>query len=283
MRIVLLFLTAVMLFSSNPSEQSTGGNAVITYGHHHLNVTSVAEHTRFWVDTLGGTPVKIGQTDNVKFPGVIVRLRPQAPTGGTKGTTVDHVGFQVPDLGKALAKVRTAGYPIVTATEVTSVKPEDVKEGIAFIPGQDINVAFTMGPDNVKVELVENKTLSVPIAMHQVHFAAISIDDMKAWYAKTFGGKAVRRGTTETLDLPDVSLRWLAAPKAPAGTRSRVLDHIGFEVQNLEAFCRQLEAQGVKFDRPYGNVPELGISVAFLTDPWGTYIELSEGLRKLVE
>jgi hypothetical protein len=52
-------------------------------------------------------------------------------------------------------------------------------------------------------------------------------------------------------------------------------------VKNLEAFCRKLEASGVKFDRPYTKVPQLGLSVAFLTDPWGTYIELTEGLDRL--
>ncbi len=56
------------------------------------------------------------------------------------------------------------------------------------------------------------------------------------------------------------------------------MDHIGFEVDNLEAFCQQLEAKGVTLDRPYTRIDELGIAIAFLTDPDGTYIELTEGL-----
>jgi hypothetical protein len=28
-------------------------------------------------------------------------------------------------------------------------------------------------------------------------------------------------------------------------------------------------------------VPAAGLSIAFITDPWGTYIELTEGLDKL--
>ena len=59
------------------------------------------------------------------------------------------------------------------------------------------------------------------------------------------------------------------------------MDHIGFEVRNLEAFCAKLEAAGVKLDVPYRKVASLGIGLAFLTDPWGTYIELTEGLDKL--
>ena len=59
------------------------------------------------------------------------------------------------------------------------------------------------------------------------------------------------------------------------------MDHIGFEVRDLEAFCKKLESMGVKFDVPYRKVPALGIAIAFFTDPWGTYIELTEGLNKL--
>ena len=63
-------------------------------------------------------------------------------------------------------------------------------------------------------------------------------------------------------------------------TKGRALDHIGFEVKNLEAFCRKLEAAGIKFDVPYTVRTEIGLAIAFLTDPWGTYIELNEGLGK---
>jgi hypothetical protein len=68
------------------------------------------------------------------------------------------------------------------------------------------------------------------------------------------------------------------ADAAPAGTRGRGLDHIGFVVKNLEEFCKKLEAAGQKFDRPYGRLPNSTTAIAFLTDPWGTYIELTENL-----
>jgi hypothetical protein len=36
----------------------------------------------------------------------------------------------------------------------------------------------------------------------------------------------------------------------------------------------------VKFDREYTKAAQYGdLGVAFLTDPWGTYIEINEGLR----
>ena len=53
------------------------------------------------------------------------------------------------------------------------------------------------------------------------------------------------------------------------------------EVKNLEEFCKTLEAAGIKFDRPYSKVAALKIAVAFFTDPFGTYVELTEGLGGL--
>jgi hypothetical protein len=59
-----------------------------------------------------------------------------------------------------------------------------------------------------------------------------------------------------------------------------MLDRIGFEVENLEAFGKELEAKGIKFDQPYGNLAS-GFGLAFLTDPWRTHIELTQDLRGL--
>lgn len=59
-----------------------------------------------------------------------------------------------------------------------------------------------------------------------------------------------------------------------------MLDHIGLQVNRLERFCRDLEARGIVFDVPYQRSPS-GIGYAFLTDPWGTSIALTEGLRGL--
>jgi len=64
-------------------------------------------------------------------------------------------------------------------------------------------------------------------------------------------------------------------------TKGRAMDHVGFEVSHLEAFCQQLSAKGVHFDVPYSRRSDLGFAFAFLTDPKGTSIELTEGLGKL--
>ena len=139
--------------------------------------------------------------------------------------------------------------------------------------------ATLFGPEDLRIELTEDTSMTMPIANHHIHFFTSSVDDTKAWYVKTFGATPGKRGRFEAADLPGVNLSFSQADGS-VPTKGRVLDHIGFEVQNLEAFCKKLEGQGQKFDVAYRKVPSLGISIAFLTDPWGTYIELTEGLRK---
>src|ERR1051325_3243045 len=76
----------------------------IVYGHHHLNTTNMAAQKKFYVETLGGKLRHIGagtdrEQDVIEFPGVLMFFRPmQAPTGGSIGTTVNHIGFSVPGL-----------------------------------------------------------------------------------------------------------------------------------------------------------------------------------------
>ena len=71
---------------------------------------------------------------------------------------------------------------------------------------------------------------------------------------------------------------FLKAKDAPAPAKGRTLDHIGFEVKGLEAFTKKLDAGGIKFDMPFRDLPQIGLKIAFIIDPVGTRIELTEGL-----
>ena len=58
---------------------------------------------------------------------------------------------------------------------------------------------------------------------------------------------------------------------------------MGFEVKNLDAFCKALEAKGIKAIRPYKKRDSAmhNIATATIVDPWGVSIELTEGLDKI--
>ena len=63
------------------SAQLLNAAAPIRVGHYHLNVTSIDEHKKFWVDAMGGTATKVGSTEAVRFGDVFLLLRQQKPTG----------------------------------------------------------------------------------------------------------------------------------------------------------------------------------------------------------
>ena len=133
-------------------------------------------------------------------------------------------------------------------------------------------------PDGLRIEILENKNQAEPIRNEHVHFFVpeAAIPQMQAWYVRIFGAKASTRNNAPVDDIPGVQLRFNKADTAQVTTKGRVLDHIGFDVTDLQAFIKKLEAAGVKLDRPYTKNQQTGAALAFITDPWGTYIELNE-------
>ena len=255
----------------------------VVYGHHHLNATNIEEQKKFFVNALGDTAVKFGanNAEVVKFPNVLVFFRMQAPTGGTRGTTVNHIGFSVPNLRRVVDKIKADGYKMITRTEVAA--NQEVKDDIATLAGRNVSIAFALGPDDVKVELVEVKEQAAPIQLHHVHFFGQQNSEMQAWYVKVFGAKAGTGGggAFPAATLPGLALNFSPSPDPVVGTTGRSLDHIGFEIKDLEAFCKKLEGMGIKLTVAYRKVPALNLAIAFINDPWGTNIELTEGLDKV--
>lgn len=286
MRISTLFmlLVASIAIASTPASAQLHATGPVVNGHYHLNVSDVAAHRRFWIDTLGGKPgVFAGRTPIAMFPDALVFMREQAPTGGSIGTTVDHVGFSVPDLGKVVDRLVAAGYRMVTAEQ--SPPGSEVVDDIRIVPGNGpvTGVAYVIGPDDVKVEVLGMRAQSAPIASHHIHFFGDEAEEMRAWYVDVFGA-AAQQGAGNgfvVATLPGLNMNYTDTAEATAATAGRVIDHIGFEIDDLEAFITGLEAKGITLDVPYREVPAAGIAIAFITDPWGTYIELTEGLDEL--
>jgi predicted enzyme related to lactoylglutathione lyase len=278
------FLLLVLAPASRTSAQLVAAkDGPIVYGHHHLNVTSVDEAKKFWVTALGGVATKIGTTEIVKVQNALIFMAARKPTAGSKGSTVDHLGFSVPNLRQVVDRIKAGGFRMVTMAEAPA--NITVKDDIGIVEGTGpvSGIAYAMAPDDVKVELVEMKAQSVPIASHHVHFFGPQ-KEMQAWYMQTFGaaaGTSANPAAFISATLPGLVMNFTPAQMPPGGTQGRAVDHIGFEVKNLEAFTKKLESQGIKLTVAYRAVPALGISIAFIDDPWGTRIELTEGLDKV--
>jgi catechol 2,3-dioxygenase-like lactoylglutathione lyase family enzyme len=237
--------------------------AGVTMGHWHLNSRDVEANKKIFVG-MGGIAGDAGALQRVTFPGVVVILNQQPgaapPTGGTLGSVVNHVGFIVKNVPESVAKWKAAGVPV--------------------LPGNNnrLDQAYVVTPDGLRIEILENKNQAEPIRNEHVHFfvAEAAIPQMQAWYAKIFGAKPGANGQNQFDDIPGVQLRFAKADTPQVTTKGRVLDHIGFDVKDLQGFIKKLEAAGIKLDRPYTKNEQTGAALAFITDPWGTYIELND-------
>lgn len=287
-------ILALMLLCAAPvaeAQLTAAKDHAVVYGHIHLQPTSNAEHMKFWIQTLGGTHFMMSPSlpetaiaPYAKFPNFMIHVaREKKPKSGTKGTLLDHVAFQVPSVRAMVARLRAAGYPIVTKTEVGAIY--EVKGDIAFNTDLKANVAFTLGPDDVLVEFVEQPRLAVPISFDHVHLLGSNLDEMRAWYKKLLGPDATlsKHGTYDAIGLPAVpgALTFSRAATPVVTTRGSVIDHIGFEVKDHGAFVAHLRALGMTIDPggPGYHEPS-GIRFAVFTDPWGVGIEATEGAAK---
>jgi catechol 2,3-dioxygenase-like lactoylglutathione lyase family enzyme len=231
----------------------------VTMGHWHLISKDVAANKKIFL-AMGGKLLMPGGSPLMMFPGVYINLNLGTETGdgGTQGSVVNHVGFIVDNVRERVAQWKAAG--------------------VAVLPGNNNrpDQAYVETPDGVRMEILEDKTQAMPIRNEHVHFflPQSEIAGAQAWYAKTFGGAAGLRNNAPVVDLPGVQLRFASADTAQAPTRGRVLDHIGFDVRDHQAFVQKIEAAGIKLDEPVRKSPATGNIITYITDPWGTRIEI---------
>ena len=257
----LLTLASLGLAQGGPPAPAPPTDPRVSNSHIHLFTKDPEVQKRFWVDVMGATAGKMGpDRDMYTLPKVLVIVDKGNPTAGTEGSIVNHVGFRVRDMKDILAKVAAMNFTI----QVVNPNKDN--------PTQ----AFFLGPDNIRIELLAGPNLTTVAENHQVHFFTPDIDAMQKWYVTNFGAGAQGFGKAKLGNLDGVTLIFSPTETPVTGTKGRALDHIGFEIKGLEEFTKSLEANGVKLDTPYHKIPQMGFAVAFLTDPWGTRIELTE-------
>jgi catechol 2,3-dioxygenase-like lactoylglutathione lyase family enzyme len=277
----LYSILAVAILAIAPAAQAqiyTPNEMGVSLGQWHLISPDVEATKKFWA-VLGGKPIQIDGTAVMKFPGVLVFIDKGTPTGGSVGTGINHVGFGVPNVVDMVMRLEGAGYKVA-------------RLGNSPLNGQ--HVSQLANPDGVEVEITEEAGVDpypklpdgVPIESNHIHFSFGPVTDagrveMQAWYVKMFGAKPRPLGKELTGDIPGVKFMRFGFPsEAIVPTKGRAVDHLGFEVKNLEAFCKTLESKGVKLTAPYSKTRHKSFASAELVDPWGITIELTEGLNK---
>ena len=150
-----------------------------------------------------------------------------------------------------------------------------------------------IGPDGLMFEIATSRNLTVPAGEPHIHTFVNDTPpldrdhqvvgyEMALWYHHYFGTKISMGGPGSGLGttIPGMNLRIAETRVVVTPTKGHVIDHIGFEVKNLEAFCKNLQENGIKLDEPYSTTRHASFASCTLTDPWGTTIELTEGLSK---
>jgi predicted enzyme related to lactoylglutathione lyase len=260
MRAVIATLWFASMLAGTVAAQLAPFNEVgITMGHWHFASHDVEASKKIFV-AMGGAPIT-GAAQSLMFPGVRINLsmgRNAPGEGGSVGSVVNHVGFIVQNVQAQTARWKADGVPV--------------------LPGDNnrLDQAFVVTPDGVRIEILEDKTQTVPIRHEHVHFSVPEADipRAQAWYAKAFGGTVATRNNAPVVNVPGGQFRFAKADTAQAPTKGRVLDHIGFDVKDLRAFASKIQAEGVKLDEPVRKNETTGVWVTYLTDPWGTRIEL---------
>ena len=256
--LVALLLVLTLTAGTATAQQAPFNEVGVTMGHWHIASKDVEANKKLFL-AMGGKLYTPGGNPLIMFPGVLINLNlgNEKGEGGTQGSVVNHVGFIVNNVQQRVAQWKAAGVRVLPGTN------------------NRLDQAFVETPDGVRIEILEDKTQSMPVRNEHVHFfiPENEIPKAQAWYAKTFGGKPGTRNNAPVVDLPGVQLRFNKADAKQAPTRGRVLDHIGFDVKDHEAFVKKIQAEGIKLDEPVRKSPT-GSTITYITDPWGTRIEI---------
>jgi catechol 2,3-dioxygenase-like lactoylglutathione lyase family enzyme len=265
--LVALLFISTLAAGTAAAQPAPVNQAGVTMGHWHIASKDVEANKKLFL-AMGGKLYMPGGQPLIMFPGLYISLilGTEKGDGGTVGSVVNHVGFIVDNVQQRVAQWKAAGVTVLPG-------------GALPTGGNRLDQAYVETPDGVRMEILEDKTQTVPIRNEHIHLAlpAAEIPKAQAWYAKTFGGQTATRNNAPVVNLPGVQIRFNAADTKQAPTRGRVLDHFGFDVNDHAAFVKRLEAEGIKLDQPVGK-GATGNTITYITDPWGTRIEIVQRL-----
>src|SRR5438093_13062265 len=121
-------------------------------GHWHIASKDVEANKKLFL-AMGGKLYTPGGNPLIMFPGVLINLNlgNEKGEGGTQGSVVSHVGLIVNKVQQRVAQWKAAG--------------------VRVLPGNNnrLDQAFVETPDGVRIEILEDKTQSMPVRSEHVH------------------------------------------------------------------------------------------------------------------
>jgi catechol 2,3-dioxygenase-like lactoylglutathione lyase family enzyme len=114
--------------------------------HLHYMVPEPAKLRDWYVETYGLKASKAGNFEVAEAPGMrlIFAQSKEPPKGGTRGTTIDHIGFEIRNLAEFLKTLEAKGIKLETAYRE--------------VPAIGLNISYLYDPLNVYIEMTEGYT-----------------------------------------------------------------------------------------------------------------------------
>ena len=230
------------------------------------------EAATWYQELFGGRLGKSGPFDAVYYGNDILKVREGEPTSGSGATSLDHIGFSVPDVAATLEQCEAAGGKVVGAAR--------------HVEAAGFTFGFCEDPWGTRIEVIDDMDHGGAPGLHHVHVFSDDAVATAAWYAKQFGGEVVPFKGLAPLHSILYDNRgdetWLIVNQVPGdrtGTDGTVVDHIGWHTTEYDPWLERLRAGGVKFvEEP--RVLDAGHRIAFIEGPNGTKIELVELLEE---
>lgn len=272
MKPTLIGAVAAALLLAHPvhAQLAEPNDAGVAFGHVHLYVQDVDLHGRLWTELFDGTLASKDRFTWVRLPGTLIFLTQEDSTTPSAGTTIDHFGLTVRDLDALLDAWRELSYEVDSTLAGPGGAPR----------------AFITMPGGLRLELREDPDARAAAVMDHVHFYAQQNRELLEWYDDIFGAArpdsvAAGVGGAPRAEVPGSALVFGRSEEDRPGTEGTVINHYGFEVEDIDSFAGMLRTRGVEFKNEPFYVEVLDLWVSFIYDPAGALVEISEGLDHL--
>ena len=254
-------ILAICLIAAVPVlAQAPPDGPSVTAGHIHLNSADPDAAIGFWRDVIGASTVSSDSMKGVGMSGATIFFAQKAASGPSAGSAIDHLAVRVADL-----------QPFIKNLAKTTYKSTN--------PQADKSRLMIDGPDGVLIEMIEDSSMYTSVEFSHIHLYSTKPQEMQAWYAGNFGGRLGTGENADSVQIPGATLTFTRGD-SPVPTAGRAVDHLGFEVKNIDSLRKKLSENGARIDTPAHADPGTKAMIAFVTDPWGTSIELIERVAR---
>jgi catechol 2,3-dioxygenase-like lactoylglutathione lyase family enzyme len=248
--------TVGALIGATPALAQTGFANMVD--HIHLAVPDQAKAVDWYRRHFGGQAMTAEAPDRLMFGETRLIFQRNEKAGPSAGTSVDHIGFSVADLDKAMAALAADGATVTTPAR--------------DVPGL-FKLAFVDDPWGVRLEIVQDPA---KLGLHHMHLRGPDPNASLAWYVDKVGGSVTK--LKDRIDGVNYGGVWLLVQKGDAvPTAGRAIDHIGFRPLNVDTVVAGLKTKNVKVTtepRPLTLPSGVSMRLAFVESPDGVRIEL---------